>query len=133
MHQGRLQRKGFESKIRSKPQGEIEANQQQSKMNHHGDGMCMCGHESMVTDNIISILPFVTRDCQAIVGIHNSDDNYMKNISASRIARPMFGFTNNEMLCRILFFAGQKLFKLRRISNRDLHTADFKIVIDCSQ
>lgn len=98
LHQGRLQRKGFESKIRSKPQGEIEANQQQSKMNHHGDGMCMCGHESMVTENIISILPFVTRDCQAIVGIHNSDDNYMKNISASRIARPMFGFTNNEML-----------------------------------
>ena len=48
---------------------------------------------------MITILPFITDDIEALVSVSNEDDDYMKNISASRLNIPMFAFTSNKMLC----------------------------------
>ena len=48
---------------------------------------------------MITILPFITDDIEALVSVSNDDDDYMKNISASRLNIPMFAFTSNKMLC----------------------------------
>ena len=50
--------------------------------------------------NIISILPFITKDIEAIVIIENYNDYFVNNISASRLNIPMIAFTNNEILFR---------------------------------
>jgi pyruvate kinase len=102
LHRGRLQRSGFETNVGLRR----HANKSKKKSNLNSDSIkrkfsCTSLDVSPNTfkENIISILPFVTDDIECLVAVSNKDDEYIKNIAASRLNIPMFGFTSNKMLC----------------------------------
>ena len=49
-------------------------------------------------ENLFMIAPYITDDIEAIAAVENYNDYFIKNIAASRINIPMFGFSNNQML-----------------------------------
>jgi pyruvate kinase len=49
-------------------------------------------------ENLFMIAPYITDDIEAIATVENYNDYFIKNIAASRINIPMFGFSNNQML-----------------------------------
>lgn len=49
-------------------------------------------------ENIISILPFITRNIDCIVAVCIDDDKYAKSISTTRLSVPTYGFTPDQML-----------------------------------
>ncbi|MCQ2965103.1 MAG: pyruvate kinase, partial [archaeon] len=113
MHRGRLQRCGFESvahprrrkpiinkKALTKLQEETKKKNKKLGINRkYSCGSLGLESSNVFKENIISILPFVTDDIEAVVSIDIEDDYFMKNIAASRINIPMFSLTNNRMLC----------------------------------
>jgi pyruvate kinase len=103
LHRGRLQRSGFETNTRlrqhaHKPKKTAKGNGGRSLVRKYS---CTKIDKSPNTfkENMITILPFITDDIEALVSVSNDDDDYMKNISASRLNIPMFAFTSNKMLC----------------------------------
>ena len=103
LHRGRLQRSGFETNTRlrqhaHKPKKTAKGNGGRSLVRKYS---CTKIDKSPNTfkENMITILPFITDDIEALVSVSNEDDDYMKNISASRLNIPMFAFTSNKMLC----------------------------------
>ena len=88
LYQGRLQRKGFESIVRPKPDKAV------------GDKILKkypCGHIDHSTENMITLLPKVTRGVEAIGIVQNMKDYFTENASASRVDIPLFAFTNDIM------------------------------------
>ena len=88
LYQGRLQRKGFESFVRPKPDKAT------------GDKILKkypCGHIDHSTENLITLLPKITRGIEAIGVVQNIKDFFAENASASRVEIPLIVFTNDIM------------------------------------
>ena len=88
LYQGRLQRKGFESIVRPKPE-KATGNKVLKKF--------PCGHIDHSSENIITLLPKITRGIDAIGIDQNMKDFFSENASASRVDIPIFAFTNDMM------------------------------------
>jgi pyruvate kinase len=88
LYQGKIRRKGFESIVRPKPEKA-----------HGSDNLKVyrCGHKNLYSENIITLLPKITRGIQAIGVVSNGKDFLVENCSASRIDIPIIGFSNNIM------------------------------------
>ena len=114
LHRGRLQRVGFESEVRPRKPGLHPYTNHMFKQTSDNKEIRTAGgrsmkrkfscntlktHANVVKENLITILPFITDDIEAIVAVSNVSDDYMKNIAATRINMPMFGITANKMLC----------------------------------
>ena len=104
LHRGRLQRSGFESNVslrrranKSKKKSDLNTSMESVKRKFSCTSLDVS--PNTFKENIISILPFVTDDIECLVAVHNHNDDYIKNIASSRLNIPMFGFTNNKMLC----------------------------------
>ena len=55
-------------------------------------------YPNTLKENIFTIAPYITDNIEAICSCETENDNFTKNISASRINIPMFAFTNSQML-----------------------------------
>jgi pyruvate kinase len=101
LHRGRLQRSGFESVNYYRKPMKAKGLQRQSTLDNRRKFSCTSidMNPNLMKENIIHILPFVTDDIECLVAVHNHNDDYIKNIASSRLNIPMFGFTNNKMLC----------------------------------
>ncbi len=88
LYQGKIKRKGFESIVRPKPEKAYESNKLK---------IYPCGHKNVYCENIITLLPKITRGIEAICVVSNGKDYLVENCSASRIDIPIFGFSNNVM------------------------------------
>ena len=88
LYQGKIKRKGFESIVRPKPEKAYESNKLK---------IYPCGHKNVYCENIITLLPKITRGIEAICIVSNGKDYLVENCSASRIDIPIFGFSNNVM------------------------------------
>ena len=101
LHRGRLQRSGFESINYYRKPMKSKSLQRQSSLDNRRKFSCTSidMNPNLMKENIIHILPFITDDIECIACFGNEDDYYAKNICASRMNIPVFGFTSNKMLC----------------------------------
>lgn len=123
LHRGRLQRCGFETNVKSRkpgvhpydatgnhfsapaPKREKSKGKKDKSAGKEIKGVkrkfscnTLSSHSNIYKENIISILPFITDNIEAIAAADNVDDVYIKNISSSRLNIPMYGFTADKML-----------------------------------
>ena len=73
-------------------------------------------------ENLISIVPYITDDIEAIACFECRNSYYCKNISASRINVPMFGFTNKIILRNQMSL----IWNMQGIYNEKIIDGDFK-------
>ena len=88
LYQGKLKRKGYENIIRPKPAKAFGTKDFKSYP---------CGRKILTSENIITLLPKITRGIEAIAVVTNKNDFLVENCSSSRIDLPIIAFTNNIM------------------------------------